>query len=251
VSEPLRRAERIPARAPLLVIGCSDGIGRQVALALLERGDRVIGVSRRDARIDDARYEHHTVDVAAAEYPELLRGVLAQCPDLAAAIHCAAVGSDFDPADLTGELRCFRTNLLSAVETAAVLVPHWRGRGIAGHLVVLSSLADLVVVPGAPSYAASKAGLSRWLRGLGIALRRERIAVTNIRFGFVDTKLAVAPWRPFLISRERAARIVLAALRTRRAVVSRPRRALWVATAAGALQRLALALEGAFRSGPR
>jgi len=235
----------------VLVIGCSDGIGRQVALSLIGRGERVVGISRRDAGIGDPRYEHHTVDVSTAEFPVRLRAIISAHPDLAAAIHCAAVGSDFDPGDLRGELVCFRTNLVSAVETAAVLVPHWRERGAGGHLVVLSSLADLVVLSDAPSYAASKAGLSRWLRGLGLALRKDGIAVTNVRFGFVDTKLAVAPVRPFLMSRERAARVVLGALRSRRAVVSRPRRALWLATAVASIQRLGLAVEGMVRRAPR
>jgi hypothetical protein len=39
--------------------------------------------------------------------------------------------------------------------------------------------------------------------------------VTNIRFGFVDTKMAKANVRPFLVTAENAASIVVRALKTR------------------------------------
>ena len=108
---------------PVLVIGTSDGIGRAVVLALLARGERVIGVSRRDAAIDDPRYEHHTRDVSTPQYAELLRAILGAHPGLAVAIHCAAVGSDFDPGDLAGELRCspfYLARLFRAVEGTSI-----------------------------------------------------------------------------------------------------------------------------------
>jgi len=40
-----------------------------------------------------------------------------------------------------------------------------------GHVIVLSSLADSLVSAEAPSYNASKAGLSSSVEGLGLALR--------------------------------------------------------------------------------
>ncbi len=93
-----------------------------------------------------------------------------------------------------------------------------------GHVVVLSSLADEVLSPTVPSYAASKAGLSSYLGGLALALSPRGVAVTNVRFGFVDTKLARAPQRPFMIPVERAVDVIVKALKTRRARVTYPLR---------------------------
>lgn len=226
---------------PVLVIGSTDGIGLALVRALVARGDEVIGIGRREAASEGPRHEHVVVDVTVPEYPARLCEIFERRRPTTA-IHCAGIGSGFDPADLSGEVACIRTNLLSAVETAAALVPAWRAAGIPGHLVALSSLADLVVLPESPSYAASKVGLSRYLRGLGIALQPEGIAVTNIRFGFVDTKMAKGSWRPFMVSRERAAEVVLRALAHRRAVVSFPWRALWLVTVVRWAQALGLAL---------
>ena len=94
-----------------------------------------------------------------------------------------------------------------------------------GHLLVLSSLADALPSPKAPSYGASKAAVSLLLRGdLPLAARRRGVTVTNVRFGFVDTKMAKARWRPGLISAEQAAKVLMRALTTRPTRVSYPRR---------------------------
>ena len=41
--------------------------------------------------------------------------------------------------------------------------------------------------------------------GIGLALRPHGVAVTNLRLGFVDTKMAKSPVKPFQISADAAA----------------------------------------------
>ena len=200
-----------------------------------------------------SRHEHLVLDVTAAEFPAVIAAMLERDPELATIIHCAGVGSGFDPEDLSGELACFRTNLMSVVELCAVVMPRW-ARARRGHLVVLSSIADAFVVPDAPSYGASKVGLSRYLRALGLRMRREGVAITNVRFGFVDTKMAQAPVKPFEMTPEKAAAVVIDTLRTRVPVRTRPRRAAVLTVVIEGIQR-ALLLIGAIvrrplREGP-
>jgi NAD(P)-dependent dehydrogenase (short-subunit alcohol dehydrogenase family) len=99
------------------------------------------------------------------------------------------------------------TNLMGLVATIEVVLPPMLAAG-RGHIVGLSSQADTFCDPGAPSYGASKAGMSAYLERLALAVRGRGVHVTNIRFGFVDTKMAVSPYLPFCISPERAARLV-------------------------------------------
>ena len=226
---------------PVLIIGNSDGIGFAATEQLLARGRSVIGLSRSATKIEHERYHHHVCDVTSSEFVPLLREIFSAEPDLETVIHCAGVGSGFDPKDLSGEQSCFRTNLISVVDLAAEFIPKQVEKG-RGHLVVLSSIADGFVVPDAPSYAASKAGLSQYLRGLGLALKDQGIQITNLRFGFVDTKMAQAAVKPFQISREKAGRIVLRALENRPSVWSRPRRAAALAAALVGVQRVMLTL---------
>ena len=142
-----------------LVIGCSDGIGLSLARRLLGAGWLVDGISRRAAPIDAATYRHYAVDVTSSSYADILRACCETGPPIDTCVWCVGVGEPFDVEAMHRDVRAFEVNLLAAVTTASVLVPamiHW-GRG---HLVFLSSQADVLVSAIAPAYNASKAGLS-------------------------------------------------------------------------------------------
>ena len=73
-----------------------------------------------------------------------------------------------------------------------------------GHFIGLSSVADEILSPEAPSYHASKAGFSNYLEGLALALKSKGVSVSNVRFGFVDTKMAKGDVKPFMMGVDRA-----------------------------------------------
>jgi short-subunit dehydrogenase len=89
------------------------------------------------------------------------------------------------------------------VKTAAAVIPHMVKKG-EGHFIGVSSVADELLSSEAPSYHASKAGFSNYLGGLALALKAKGIYVTNVRFGFVDTKMAKGDVKPFMMSLEKA-----------------------------------------------
>jgi len=209
------------------IVGSSDGIGLATARALLHEGWQVIGVSRSESPVVHQCYTHFRSDVTTAEYRELLSGWSGQQFD--AVVYCVGVGERLALGDLGRETRVFEVNLLAAVATAAIVLPPMLARG-GGNLIVLSSLADSVVSDEFPSYNASKAGLSAYFEGLGAALRSSGVVVSHIRFGFVDTKMARSRFRPFMLTREAAADVVIRTLRTGQRRVTVPiRMALLVA----------------------
>ncbi len=208
----------------ILVLGHSDGIGQEIACQLLAAGHRVVGISRRASGLEGDRFEEHRVDASTPMYAEVLHDVVAgHAFDVA--IHCIAVGGAVDPQDpdLAEQTRTLDTNFRSMVSALDLLVRDWRARGIRGHFLGLSSLADVLAIRDAPMYSGSKAGISSFLRGAALLLRPHGIAVTNVRFGFVDTKLASAPVKPFQLTREVAARRVIRCLRTRPLQYSTPK----------------------------
>ncbi len=214
----------------ILIIGNSDGIGRAVTRALVARGDRVVGVSRSPSPLGTSGPRHEIQDVGSPQLGDLLRRLLREeggkeggkDGGFDACIYCAGIGSGLTLPDLSNETRVFDVNLTGMVRTLETLVPHWLERGT-GHFVGLSSIADDIYSTDAPSYAASKAGFSHYLLSMGLKLRRHNIAVTNIRFGFVDTKMAKAPMRPLMMTTERAARHVLRCLDRRPLQLSVPK----------------------------
>ena len=46
--------------------------------------------------------------------------------------------------------------------------------------------------------------VSNYLEGLALALKPRGVQVTNVRFGFVDTKMAKGDVKPFMMSVEKA-----------------------------------------------
>jgi NAD(P)-dependent dehydrogenase (short-subunit alcohol dehydrogenase family) len=206
-----------------LIVGNSDGIGLALTRRLLADGWAVAGVSRRASPLGEPPgYDHAVADVATAAYPHTLRGMLASRGPFDVCVYCAGLGSLLDASDLTGEGRVFGVNLLGAVETASIVLPSMLAAG-RGHFVGLSSIGD-GVSRDAPSYSASKAGLWSYLEGMALALRSRGVRVTNLRLGFVDTKMAKAKVRPFMMSTERAVDVILRCLHRRPARYTYPKR---------------------------
>jgi NAD(P)-dependent dehydrogenase (short-subunit alcohol dehydrogenase family) len=190
----------------VLVVGASSGIGLALARRLVDRDWTVIGVARRASALTHDRYRHVIADVRAADYRATLLGALGTAvPDVC--IYAAGIGKELDLRDLASEADVFTTNLVGAVITAEVVLPRML-EARAGHFLGLSSQADALTDGDAPSYAASKAGLTSYLEGLARACRPHGIAVTNVRFGFVDTAMSGGTVRPFMISADRAAALV-------------------------------------------
>ncbi len=215
-----------PATAPaprILIVGSSDGIGLGTAGRLAGQGWQVMGISRSPSPLEHATYHHQVLDVQSPDYRARLAALVAQHGPFDACLYCAGVGAACDLSQLDADLCVFQVNLMAAVQTAAELLPSMV-QARRGHFVVLSSQADGLITPDAPSYAASKAALSSYFEALALAARPSGVRVTNIRFGFVDTKMAKAPVRPFLRSVDWAVDVVVRALRKDAIRVTRPRR---------------------------
>ena len=158
-----------------LIVGNTDGIGLALTRRLLGSGWTVVGLSRRASALETPGYHHGVADVSAVEYRPGLQKLQASQGPFDVCVYCAGVGEFLDLDNLAGETHIFRVNLIGAVETAAVVLPPMIAAG-RGHFIGLSSIGDGVSTE-APSYAASKAGLSSYLEGLALALRPRGVRV--------------------------------------------------------------------------
>jgi len=185
-----------------LIIGNSDGIGQAATKRLLTAEWNIIGISRSESLISNPRYHHRIADVGDIKYSELLNELLlAYSFDLC--IYFAGIGELLDLKNMSDEPRIIDVNLTGMVRTAAAIIPKMVDAG-KGHFIGISSVADDLLSAEAPSYHASKAGFSNYLGGLALALKPKGVFVTNVRFGFVDTKMAKGDVKPFMMSVEKA-----------------------------------------------
>lgn len=190
-------------RQKALLVGNTDGIGLAMTKRLLAAGWDVIGISRSESVITDKRYQHRVADVRDKKYPEVLGELLAKGP-LDLCVYFVGIGELLNLSDMSDESGIIDVNLTGMVKTAAAVIPQMVERG-AGHFIGVSSLADELLSAEAPSYHASKAGFSNYMGGLALAVKPKGVYVTNVRFGFVDTKMAKGDVKPFMMSVEKAA----------------------------------------------
>jgi len=204
-----------------LLIGNTDGIGLALTRKLLENGWHVTGISRSPSPIQDPACDHLVAGVQSAQYPDRLKAVLEERGPVDLCVYLAGIGEMLDVACMEGEEEIFGVNLLGMVKTASCVIPMMVERG-RGHFIGISSLADEMLSPEAPSYNASKAGFSNYLEGLALALQPRGVHVTNVRFGFVDTKMAKGDKKPFMMTVNRAVQHLLACMEKKPARYTAP-----------------------------
>src|SRR5262249_1316858 len=138
-----------------LLVGNSDGIGLATTKRLLASVWKIIGISRNGSPIVDTTSYRHTIsDVIDANYPAVVDLVVRDdAPDLC--IYFVGIGEFFDPLNMMKESKVIDVNLTEMVRTAAAVLPGMIQRG-QGHFIGISSFADELPSPEAPSYFASK-----------------------------------------------------------------------------------------------
>lgn len=168
----------------VLVTGGSSGIGLAIADLLVARGDRVSLVARDEARLAEAalrlaggdparasRIFTATADVGDGE--GLTRAVAAAAAHFGPVDSLVASAGIVEPArfleqDAATFDRQIAVNLTGVANSARAVLPAMRERG-RGQVLIVSSGAGLIGIPGYSAYCASKFAL----RGLAASLRAE------------------------------------------------------------------------------
>jgi 3-oxoacyl-[acyl-carrier protein] reductase len=191
-------------RRAVLVTGGSRGIGRAVAVAFAERGERVAvhyGRARDEADRTVALLAgdgHVAVqaDLADAEQArELVDDAADRLGGLDVLVNNAGVFVAHPPTTTPWEQwqatwsRTLATNLSGAAHATFAAVPHLSRRG-GGAVVNVSSRGAFRGEPDCPAYGASKAGLNAFGQSMAVALAPLGIAVSTVAPGFVDTDMA-------------------------------------------------------------
>ena len=218
----------------ILITGASSGLG-----AALARGYAAPGVHLTLSGRDTGRLEAVAADCRAAGAEARYQAIdVLDTGALAAWIEDA---DDRAPLDLvianagisagTGGVqesdaqtrRIMAVNVDGVIGTVLPAVARMRPRRH-GQVAIMSSLASFRGFPGAPAYSASKAAVRIWGEALRGDLRGSGIAVSVICPGYVETPMtAVNDFpMPFLMSAEKAVRIIRKGLARDRARIAFP-----------------------------
>jgi len=179
---------------PVLITGCSSGIGRCVARGLTARGYRVFATARRREDVEElsaAGFESLWLDLAdSGSIAAAADEVLARSGGhLYALFNNGAYGQPGAVEDLSREvLRLqFETNLFGWHELTNRLLPVMRRQGY-GRIIHNSSVLGFVALPFRGAYTASKYALEGLTDTLRLELRGSGVHVVLIEPGPIESR---------------------------------------------------------------
>jgi short-subunit dehydrogenase len=223
----------------VLITGASEGIGRALALALATQGADLVLAARNQARLAEAVAECSARGAAVTsvcgdvsspqDATRFVAHTLERFGRLDILVNNAGITmwSRFDAvSDFAVYEKLMAVNFMGAVYTTAAALPHLKAtRGL---IVAVASIAGLTGVPERTGYAASKHAMVGFFESLRIELAGSGVDVTIIAPDFVVSQihrraigpngqpLGVSPMQePKIMTAERCAELIVAALRTR------------------------------------
>ena len=224
------------------VVGATRGIGRAVARLLAERGDTVVllgrdaaelAISARDLSARGARGIIATGHLDLAE-PPAFSAALDQADQAAGVLDTLVVtAGDFAVQEALARdaerlRRLLDVNFTATAVLCQLAAERFAARG-GGTVCAFSSVAGDRARRSNYLYGASKAGLSAFLDGLGLAYGDRNVRVICARPGFVRTGMTAGlPVPPFAGEPDAVARVVLRALDRGAPVVYAPPIWRWV-----------------------
>ena len=185
----------------ILVTGGTSGIGRALAEAFHDRGNRIIVTGRRQALLDQIAAGRPSLTGLQLDLddPASLAHASAEMrtrfPELNVLIANAGISR---PEDLTAESwdasdaeAIVNTNILGVLRATAAFLPILTRQPGA---TIIATSSNLAFVPRAdfPTYCASKAFLHSWLQSLRHQLRKVPIEVLELAPPYVQTELTGA-----------------------------------------------------------
>jgi NAD(P)-dependent dehydrogenase (short-subunit alcohol dehydrogenase family) len=169
----------------IIVVGASSGIGRGLALSLIEQGATVVASARRIDRLSELPGAIPIAcDVAAStDVESLVEEAVARMGGLDALVYAAGLSRlhGLQKANLDDWQELYSVNLFGAALLTRAALPHLLAEGSQGRAVYLSSDSADRPYPGLVIYGTSKAALSAYTKGL--ASEFPSLRVTEVLVG--------------------------------------------------------------------
>jgi NAD(P)-dependent dehydrogenase (short-subunit alcohol dehydrogenase family) len=181
-----------------LITGCSTGLGRALAEAVLARGDQAVVTARDAAAVDDLAKAHPERALALAldvTVPDQVADAVRQAIDRFGAVDVLVNNAGYgyraavEEADDADVQRLFATNFHGAVAMIKAVLPGMRARR-SGTIVDISSIGARICPPGSGYYAATKAALEAMTSSLRKELQPLGIAAMSVEPGGFRTDFA-------------------------------------------------------------
>ncbi|WP_286897904.1 SDR family oxidoreductase [Achromobacter sp. UBA2119] len=181
----------------IFITGGTSGIGRALAVAFHDLGNKVIIAGRRQALLDEIAAAHPGIegiqlDISdAQDIDRVAKTLIAKYPSLNVLINNAGIMPFDDPSatiDDAVSQQILETNLLGPIRLTSALIGHLKAQRRA---TIIHNTSILAYVPIASNavYSASKAALHSYALSQRFMLRDTNVTVQEIAPPWVDTDL--------------------------------------------------------------
>jgi short-subunit dehydrogenase len=222
----------------IIIVGASSGIGREIASRYVAAGNKVGITGRRGHLLEELRKEYprqvftSCFDVMGNDNQANIQKLIDELGGLDLLIYNSGYGDPSSELSWEIENRTTRTNVNGYVEIVSYAFNYFVQQGH-GQIAITSSVAAVRGNSWAPAYSASKAFMSNYAEGLNIKAKRlkKEIVVTDIRPGFINTKMAKGNGQFWVVAKQKAAEAIMTAIEKKRRVAYITKRWWWVAKA--------------------
>jgi NAD(P)-dependent dehydrogenase (short-subunit alcohol dehydrogenase family) len=172
-----------------LITGCSTGLGRHLAGAVLQRGMNAVVTSRNASQVQDIVADHKDAALALSldvTNPQQVKDAVSEAARRFGAIDVLVNNAGYgyraavEEADEGDVDQLFATNFFGTVRMIKTVLPGMRARR-SGTIINVSSIAGRRAMPGSAYYAASKFAIG----GMSDGLRKE-MAPLGIRVMVIE-----------------------------------------------------------------
>lgn len=209
-----------------IVIGATSGIGKELAMLLVNNNYKVGITGRRTQLLSELKHQKPENFIIKAfditdtvSIPQYLQELVNELGGLDLLVLSSGTGDLNDALDFEIEKRTIDTNVLGFTCIVDWAFTYFKKQQ-AGHLTAISSIAGIRGSRMAPAYNASKAFQLNYLEGLRQKASKLKmpITVTDIRPGFVKTAMAKGEGQFWVASVEKAAKQIFYAINRKRKV---------------------------------
>jgi short-subunit dehydrogenase len=177
---------------PVLITGCSTGIGRATAERLADEGWNVHATARRPESIEDLQKrgcKTHALDVTEESSMESAVAEVAQDGPIGALVNNAGYSQSgaIETIPMESVRRQFETNVFGLMRMCQLVLPGMRGAG-SGRIVNLSSMGGKLTFPGGGVYHATKHAVEALSDALRFEVREFGVDVVVIEPGLIVTE---------------------------------------------------------------
>ena len=172
----------------ILITGAGRGIGKAIAVACIEAGERVFATGRNEELLKV--YDNYFIADLSVHCEIEALGYYIEQNNIDVLVNNAGeyIYSPIEEASLSQIEHIIKTNLEAPLYLIKKVVPHMKEKKW-GRIINIGSISGIVGEAGASLYSAAKSGLIGATKALALELAEYGITVNTINPGWVDTDM--------------------------------------------------------------